>query len=250
MVSVRAQSVAGATAWEQAVAAASGGRKWSSKLGERPDRPESIKTLRRAAAIFFRFPSPRFLLIHLLALLGLRLAVGNFSLWDLAVVGLVSVYWPFQEWLLHVKILHSRPFQLMGRTIDLLPARLHREHHRDPWYLPHIFLPLRVVAGLAPFSALLWWLAMPNLGLALTGMAALGAAALLYEWVHYLTHTHYRPRGAYYRKIWKGHRLHHFKNEKYWHAFTVPLVDNMMGTAPDPREVETSETCRDLDASK
>ena len=32
----------------------------------------------------------------------------------------------------------------------------------------------------------------------------------------------------------------------YWHGFTSPLVDVVMGTAPAPSEVETSLTCATL----
>jgi hypothetical protein len=123
---------------------------------------------------------------------------------------------------------------------------MHRAHHREPWNLDYVFLPTKVLVPLVPLNVLVWWAIMPTLALALTGMAALGAAALVYEWVHYLTHTGYRPRSRYYRRIWRGHRLHHFKNEAFWHAFTVPLVDDLMGSGPDPTEVELSATCRTL----
>ena len=47
--------------------------------------------------------------------------------------------------------------------------------------------------GAAPVVVAVWWVALPT-GPALTGMASMAAAALVYEWVHYLTHTPYRPR--------------------------------------------------------
>lgn len=214
--------------------------------GARRERPRSIRTLRRAAAVFFGFPSPRLLATNLLVLLSIRAAWGGWSWWDLAVLGAVALYWPVQEWVLHIHVLHSKPFVWRGRTIDLLVARTHRAHHREPWRLDFVFLPVKVLLPLIPLNIVLWLSAMPNAGLALTGMTSLAAAALLYEWVHYLTHTHYRPRSAYYRKIWRGHRLHHFKNEHYWHGFTVPLVDRLLGTDPDPDTVEVSSTCRTL----
>ena len=35
----------------------------------------------------------------------------------------------------------------------------------------------------------------------------------VYEWIHFLIHTAYRPRTSVYKAIWRNHRLHHFKNE-------------------------------------
>ena len=71
-------------------------------------------------------------------------------------------------------------------------------------------------------------------------------ATLLYEWVHYLTHTPYRPRSAYLRRIVRNHRLHHFKNEHHWYAFTAPLVDTLFGTNPEPGDVDLSPTVHTL----
>jgi hypothetical protein len=206
-----------------------------------------VRTLGQAAALFFRHPSPRLLTLHLLILLVLRAGYGDLGLADLLVVLAVALYWPVQEWVLHIHLLHLRPFRVGGRTVDPLPGRMHRAHHREPWNLAFVFLPLRVLRPLIPINALVWWLAMPELGMALTGMTAMAAAAVAYEWVHYLTHTPYRPRSGYYRAIWRLHRLHHFKNERYWHGFTVPFIDSLLGTNPDPRTVEVSPTCRDLD---
>jgi hypothetical protein len=215
--------------------------------GARPKpRPRAIRTLRQAALVFFGFPSPRLLGAQVLVLLALRAAWGGWSWWDLAVVTAVAVYWPLQEWVLHIHLLHMKPFTWRGRTIDPMMARVHRAHHREPWRLDYVFLPVKVLLPLIPLNVLLWLFVMPSSALALTGMTGMAVAALLYEWVHYLTHTHYRPRGAYYRKIWRGHRLHHFKSEKYWHGFTVPLVDRLLGTDPDPDTVPVSPTCRTL----
>ena len=71
-------------------------------------------------------------------------------------------------------------------------------------------------------------------------------AALMYEWVHYLTHTNYKPKTKYVQRIFRNHRLHHFKHEAYWHAFTVPFVDTVFGTNPDPTTVKKSKTVRTL----
>ena len=53
-------------------------------------------------------------------------------------------------------------------------------------------------------------------------------------------------RGRYYRSIWRGHRLHHYKNEHYWFGVTSTVGDHLLRTAPDQTEVQKSNTARTL----
>ncbi len=68
----------------------------------------------------------------------------------------------------------------------------------------------------------------------------------VYEWTHFLIHTAHRPRSAYYRSIWRNHRLHHYKNEHYWHGITNTLSDRVLRTNPDQADVPRSPTARTL----
>ena len=90
--------------------------------------------------VFFGFPSPRSFLVALPILIAVRLYLGDFSWWDLAVVPLILALEPFAEWLIHVYILHFKPRRVLGRVVDplggddlpgdLLLARV-VGHHRD-----------------------------------------------------------------------------------------------------------------------
>jgi hypothetical protein len=132
---------------------------------------------------------------------------------------------------LHKYVLHLAPRTFLGLKIDPVFARYHRYHHDHPWVLERTFLPTRILVPLIPLNVLVWWLASPTWSVALTGAAAMGFAALAYEWTHYLTHTPYRPRSAYYRRIHRNHMQHHFKDDARWFAFVVPAVDDVFGTA-------------------
>jgi sterol desaturase/sphingolipid hydroxylase (fatty acid hydroxylase superfamily) len=79
----------------------------------------------------------------------------------------------------------------------------------------------------------------------LTSYLILGA----YEWTHFLIHTPYPPRRSYYRAIWRNHRLHHYKNERFWFGVTSTVGDRVIGTLPDQRDVSRSRTARSLHAS-
>mgnify|MGYP005853946727 CR=1 FL=1 len=209
-------------------------------------RQEANPSLWTVFLVFLRFSSPLLALIFTTIAVSARVALGGFTAWDLVIpLGLVAAQ-PFTEWLIHVFILHFRPRKVLGRTLDLQVARLHREHHREPWKLELIFIPKRAgLIGLV-IAALGWYAATPTVELFLTGLASTLAMALVYEWTHYLTHTNYRPRGALYRRVWRFHRLHHFKNERYWMGVTMHLGDRVLGTQPDPAKVEASPTCRTL----
>ncbi len=207
---------------------------------------EGGPSLWTALRVFLSFTSPRSFLVMIPLLVGLRVLVGGFSVWDLLVIPLILAVQPFAEWLIHVYILHSKPKRVLGMTFDLQVAQFHRAPHRDPWHLADVFIPVR--AGWVGFALLAggWYLVMPSTGLALSGLLASLLMAFTYEWIHYLTHTAYRPRGDLYRSLWRYHRLHHFKNEHYWQGVTMHLGDRVLGTLPDHTKVPTSPTCRTL----
>ena len=84
---------------------------------------------------------------------------------------------------------------------------------------------------------------------AATGLLVSYLVLSAYEWCHFLIHTPYRPRGRYYRSIWRGHRLHHYKNEHYWFGVTSTVGDHLLRTAPDQTDVPKSNTARTLGQS-
>jgi sterol desaturase/sphingolipid hydroxylase (fatty acid hydroxylase superfamily) len=174
-----------------------------------------------------------------------RLGLGGWSLTDLGVVVAYLALFPLIEWVLHTSLLHWRPRRLGPVTLDPLVARKHREHHADPDDLELVFIPLSALAaGAVTIGSVAWLLPAPR---GATFAAVAVTLGLVYEWVHYLVHTDYRPRSAPYRAIWRHHRLHHYKNERYWFTVTTTnTADRLLGTQPAPNEVPTSPTARDL----
>jgi len=208
--------------------------------GVLPDR------LRPALAVFFRHASPRVLCALVVAAVGVRVMLGGWSLWDLAIpIGLVA-FWPLQEWLIHVFILHYQPLTLLGRKLDFKVPILHRAHHRDPWRLDLVFIPIHVFAFVPLLVGGVVLLGASQAQLAATGVAAYFALSLHYEWVHFMIHTLYRPRLGYYQRLARNHLLHHFRNEHYWYGVTMLQADGWLGTAPEPNAVPKSTTCLSL----
>jgi fatty acid hydroxylase family protein len=206
----------------------------------------SPATLREALPVFLRHGSPRVLLAALAAALALRVALGGWSAWDLVPPLLIAALWPLQEWAIHVAILHFRPRRVGRWTLDFQVPREHRAHHAAPYEIPLVFIPLRSFLYTLPLLAALCWLAAPSLPLAATSLASYLLLALHYEWIHFLIHTRVWPRSALYQRLWRNHRLHHFKNERFWYGVTRLRGDRLLGTDGDPREVPTSATARSL----
>ena len=203
-------------------------------------------SLRGAIRIFFQHRSPRIMVGGLATLGVLRLVTGGFTVWDLVLAAILVSLQPFGEWVIHVYLLHFRPRTVRGRRVDFVAARYHRAHHRDPHDPRYWFIPLYsgLVGSVITLAASV--LLTPTTGLALTAFLTVLALAFTYEWTHFLCHTSYRPRSAFYKRIWRHHRLHHFKNERYWMGVSMHMGDRVLGTMKDPAQVETSPKCRDL----
>jgi sterol desaturase/sphingolipid hydroxylase (fatty acid hydroxylase superfamily) len=212
--------------------------------GRRSGRRTTI-SLGQAARTFFTRPQPWLLVGAVLTAWTVRAVHGGFGWSDLYVVIGYLLAFPFLEWIIHTSLLHWKPKEVGGRTIDPLVARKHREHHVDPQVLDLIFIPIPALLSSAVGIVLLAWLLPAPVGLMLA--AVITTVGLVYEWTHYLVHTDYRPRSAAYRAVWRHHRLHHYKNEHYWFTVTTAnTADRVLGTQPDPRDVPTSPTARDL----
>jgi hypothetical protein len=203
-------------------------------------------TLAEEARTFWAHHNPRIEAAVVLSVLVARSFAGSWSASDTLIIAGVLAAQPLVEWLIHVFVLHYRPITIRGRTIDFDLARKHREHHADPSDIDLIFVPFRSLVKLIPLTGALLLLAFPTPAAALTAMAVAATMLLVYEWTHYLIHSRYRPKTRLFRYIWRAHRLPHFKNEQYWFGVTNPAGDHLLRTFPDPSQVETSPTARDL----
>jgi len=220
-----------------------------------PRRDPSALTVRDVWRSFIRHRTPPVLAAAILLALVLRVALGDYDWRDIVVVAAVLALTPLVEWAIHVYLLHARPVRIRGRRYDLLAAREHRAHHMSPAELDGVLIPTYAVAIFLPQIALTVWLVSfpihaviggDRIAHATTGLLISYLILAAYEWCHFLIHTPYRPRGRYYRSIWRGHRLHHYKNEHYWFGVTSTVGDHLLGTAPDQTDVPKSQTARTL----
>jgi hypothetical protein len=206
-------------------------------------------TLGAAFAEFVRHPSPWMLSTLLVGSVITRLVHGDWRASDAILPAIVLAVFPVYEWIIHVFVLHWKPKRIGRVKIDPLLARKHRLHHADPRDVPLIFIPWQVVIWLVVSTVAISVFAFSRLGLGLTFMVTASALGVIYEWIHFLVHTDYRPVTGPYRAVWNNHRLHHYKNEHYWFTVTTSgTADRLLGTYPDPASVPKSQTARNLHA--
>ena len=214
-----------------------------------PGAPRGASTSRSLAPYlreFLRYPSPWVLAGWFTLAMVVRILVGDWGWADLIAVGAMILVQPFVEWVMHVVVLHFRPRTIRGRIVDLHVAREHRRHHVDPKDVPRTFIPhLTLAEAIVGITAAAWLLSTTHaLAATITAFAAVQLSA--YEWTHFLIHTSYRPKGRHFRSIAKAHRLHHYRNERYWMGVTSNAADRMLGTFPERSAVELSPTARNL----
>ncbi|XRB11540.1 fatty acid hydroxylase [Pseudoscourfieldia marina] len=200
------------------------------------------ETLREAVTTFAQHATPQCIALGLTAQLAARIAltpdvIPQLSQQDVVVAACVASFWLFQEWFVHRWLLHS-PFEWFGKDI-------HVGHHNNPYYHVSIDGPgLIVPAMLTSFVVFRLILFPNNWSLALTGCSVYYVMGLLYEWTHYLVHTKYVPKSSFARAIRRHHMLHHCRNENYYLGFTLPAVDSLFGTAPNPRSIPMTDLAR------
>lgn len=219
----------------------------------RPPRPEQPAaytqaglTLGAAARIFVQYLNAKAITAMFAAAVIFRLALGGWSWADAVVAGIILGLQPFTEWVIHVTVLHLRPFMIHGRTFDPILSRRHRAHHQNPKLIRHVLIPRGVALRLLVFSLPFYWLITPTLREGATALMTAYGMLLLYEWTHFLIHSAYTPKTWYYRSIYRAHRLHHYRNEKYWFGVTINVADHVLRTFPQRDEVEPSPTARTL----
>ncbi|MEQ1440131.1 sterol desaturase family protein [Fontimonas sp. SYSU GA230001] len=213
-----------------------------------PMRPPDTLPRTRGDALKLFWSHPSSLLIAGFVLLfGIwRVALGGLGWIDAAIAFGVLAYFPVNEWLIHVFMLHYKPRKLFGRTIDFYLPVTHRRHHADPWNLKWVFIPRHVHALVLPTIGLLLWALWPWKQWALTAVTTYLLLGLHYEWVHYLSHIPWCPEISYYQRRVREHRYHHFRNENYWWGVSMGLGDRLFGTAPRVEDIARSGTTRNL----
>jgi len=193
---------------------------------------------------FIFFPDVTVMLILFVGVLVYTIpSMLHWSIWVAIVLGMLA--YALSEYLIHRFLFHMKtpesPFLLK------MIKRLHYDHHVDPKDLKLLFLPLWFSLPNFAISSVIFYLITTNLQLTAAFILGLMAYFLYYEWTHYVAHRPIQPISKVGDNIKKAHLWHHYKNENYWFGVTHMTVDRTLGTYKNHREVERSETARNLE---
>ncbi|PFJ05381.1 fatty acid hydroxylase [Bacillus cereus] len=158
------------------------------------------------------------------------------------------VFYTLNEYVTHRFLFHMKPPN--NPFLLKLLRRLHYDHHVYPDDVKLLFLP--VWYSLSGFSIYLFLLYGFSKSVTITLSFGIGMIVMLlvYEWKHYIAHKPIRPLTKFGRWLKKQHILHHYKNEKFWFGVSNPVYDFLFGTYKDGKDVELSETARNLEKEK
>lgn len=138
------------------------------------------------------------------------------------------VFWWFQEHIMHQRLLHS-DFGWTGKEI-------HQGHHDKPYF--HISIdPAGLMLGWLAAVHVLLRLVLP-LDLAISATVGYAGAGLMYEWAHYVAHTRVKPPNDFWKIVRDNHIKHHMVDNRYWFGFSLPAIDDWMGTNPSVLELK------------
>ncbi|MGY0691960.1 sterol desaturase family protein [Virgibacillus sp. FSP13] len=167
----------------------------------------------------------------------------QFDTWIAIIIGMVM--YAISEYMIHRFLFHIKtpqnPFLLK------MIKRLHYDHHVDPKDLKLLFLPIWFSLPNFTILTVICYAITTNLQLTIAFATGLIAYFLYYEWKHYVAHKPIQPRTRLGKQIKKTHLWHHYKNENYWFGVTHTSVDKTLGTYRNHKEVEKSETARNLE---
>ncbi len=161
-------------------------------------------------------------------------------------IGIIT--YMFSEYVTHRFLFHIKtpknPFLLK------LIKRLHYDHHKKPNDLKLLFLPVWYSVPNLFILCLLFYFISGSLIFTLSFSAGVLTMFFVYEWKHYIAHRPMKPKTRFGQWLKKTHILHHYKNENYWYGVSTPFVDVLFGTFKNEKNVEMSETAKDLEKRK
>ncbi|MGG2066281.1 sterol desaturase family protein [Bacillus sp. S14(2024)] len=158
------------------------------------------------------------------------------------------IFYTINEYVTHRFLFHLKPPK--NPFLLKILKRLHYDHHVYPNDLKLLFLP--VWYSLPGFTIYLFIVYGITSSITVTLSFGIGMIFMLlvYEWKHYIAHRPIRPMTPYGRWLKKQHILHHYKNENYWFGVSNLFYDFLFKTYKEGKDVETSETARNLEGEK
>jgi sterol desaturase/sphingolipid hydroxylase (fatty acid hydroxylase superfamily) len=155
------------------------------------------------------------------------------------------VTYMFSEYLTHRFVFHIKAPK--NTILFKLIKRLHYDHHKKPNELKLLFLPIWYSFPSLFALSFIFYLLSNSAAATLAFSVGVLLMFFVYEWKHYIAHRPLKPKTKFGRWLKKTHVLHHYKNENYWYGVSTPFIDALFGTLKDEKDVELSETAKNLE---
>ena len=205
----------------------------SSSIQEQSDEEKVPSTMPEALQRFFFGPDrgPIIIIGSIISLTVFRYTMDTIEMIDVVVGMATIIFWWFQEHFIHGQLLHSK-WNWLGKEI-------HMSHHEKTYF--HVSIdPTPLLLGWLGTAYILLQLTLP-LNLALSATICYATAGMWYEWTHYIVHTKVKPKSKFMKDIRNNHIRHHMLDETNWLGFSLPLVDDLLGTNPDVKDVRKAK---------
>jgi 4-hydroxysphinganine ceramide fatty acyl 2-hydroxylase len=173
----------------------------------------------------------------------LYLSLGPRGLSFLATAGLFALgllIWTLVEYAMHRYLFHYEPKSRWGKRLHFF---VHGAHHDYPQDASRLVAP---PAFSLPVAAVFYGLFLLIFGRFTPALfAGFIFGYLCYDMIHYATHHFSMKRGV---GLWlkQYHMRHHFKDDHHGYGVSSPLWDYVFRTRGRRREVNVSESARDL----
>ena len=152
---------------------------------------------------------------------AIGIPAGTFVLLFLA--GLAA--WTFFEYLMHRFVFHFTPRGPFQERVSFL---FHGVHHQYPNDKKRLVMPITLSLLIGALLFLITWPLLDEWTWAYASGFALGYLA--YDMTHYSIHHFKPPNAPFFRKLWKSHLDHHFKNSNKDYGVSSRLWDRVFGT--------------------
>lgn len=168
---------------------------------------------------------------------------GRWQVWLSLFIGM-AVY-GISEYVTHRFVFHMKAPK--NPLLLQFMKRIHYDHHADPNDLKLLFLPIWYSLPNIIVVSLIFWAITGNSAYTVPFATGIAGFLLYYEWTHFVAHRPIQPRTRFGRYMKKMHLWHHYKNENYWYGVTHPAMDVLLGTLKDEKQIERSQTAKDLE---
>jgi len=140
------------------------------------------------------------------------------------------VFWTLFEYVLHRYVFHFFPEGGFQKRLQFL---FHGVHHQYPNDKDRLVMPVTLSLFIA---AVLFVLLRIFFGELVWGFfAGFALGYLAYDMTHYSIHHAKTPKNAYFRKLWKHHMDHHYRDTNRGYGVSSAAWDHVFGSLQDQK---------------